>query len=250
MKLESLLQYLAGYLDLENVPDYPPAHNGLQVDGPDEVARIGFAVDASERAIEMAVREDCDLLVVHHGMFWDGGVPVVGRRFRKLHALMGAKMGLYAAHLPLDGHAEVGNCAVLTRELGLEPAGRFGDYSGYEMGFWAETDEDPREFRDRIAGVVGRDVHMIDGGADRIYRVGIVTGAASSLIPDAAAAGLDALLTGEGPHHSYYDAVEHGVTAYYAGHYATETWGLKALGAHLEERFELPWVFLDDPSGL
>ena len=91
---------------------------------------------------------------------------------------------------------------------------------------------------------------MIPGGHDNLYRVGVVTGAASSLIKEAAAAGLDALITGEGPHHSYYDAVEHGVTTYYAGHYATETWGLKALAAHLEERFALPWVFLEDPSGL
>lgn len=250
MKLESLLQYLSAYLDLENVPDYPPAHNGLQVQGPDEIERLGFAVDASEKAIGMAAEEGCDLLLVHHGMFWSGSVPIVGRRYRKLRALMDADMGLFSAHLPLDGHPEVGNCVVLTRALGWEPAGRFGDYQGYEMGFWAETDEDPAELTERIEEVVGREVRMIDGGPDRIYRVGVVTGAASSLIPAAAEAGLDALITGEGPHHSYYDAVEHGVTAYYAGHYATETWGLRALAAHLEERFDLPWVFLDDPSGL
>lgn len=250
MKLESLLQYLDGYLDLANIPDYSPAHNGLQVQGRTEVSKLGFAVDASENAITEAITAECDLLLVHHGLFWDGEVRVTGRRARKLGALLSSEMGLFSAHLPLDGHSEVGNCAVLTRALGWEPAGRFGNFEGYEMGWWAETDESPASLRDRLSGVVDGPVRMISGGQDRIYKVGVVTGAASSLIKDAAEAGLDALITGEGPHHSYYDAVEYGVTAFYAGHYATETWGLKALAAHLEERFELPWVFLDDPSGL
>jgi dinuclear metal center YbgI/SA1388 family protein len=250
MKLESILQYLDGFLDLPNVPDYKPAHNGLQVQGPDEIGKLGFAVDASERTIGAAIESGCDLLLVHHGLFWDGEIRVIGRRARKLGALLSGNLGLFSAHLPLDGHAEVGNCAVLTRALGWEPAGRFGSYEGYEMGWWAETDEDPEALRERISAVVGGPVRMIDGGKGQIYRVGVVTGAASSLIKDAAEAGLDALITGEGPHHSYYDAVEYGVTTYYAGHYATETWGLKALAQHLEERFGLPWVFLDDPSGL
>jgi dinuclear metal center YbgI/SA1388 family protein len=250
MKLESLLQYLDGYLDITGIPDYGPAHNGLQVQGPAEVTRLGFAVDSSERSIAKAVEAGCDLLVVHHGLFWDGEVRVIGRRARKLSALLRGGLGVFSVHLPLDGHAEVGNCAVLTRALGWEPAGRFGSYQGFEMGWWAETDEAPEALQQRLAGVVGGEVRMIPGGQERIYRVGVVTGAASSLIEDAAEAGLDALITGEGPHHSYYDAVEFGVTTYYAGHYATETWGLKALAAHLEERFELPWVFLEDPSGL
>jgi dinuclear metal center YbgI/SA1388 family protein len=250
VKLESLLQYLDEYLGLADVPDYGPAHNGLQVQGPSEVMKLGFAVDASEAAIQQAVSAGCDLLVVHHGLFWDGEVRVVGRRARKLNALFRGEMGVFSAHLPLDGHTEVGNCAVLTRALGWEPEGRFGSFQGYEMGWWAETDESPEALRDRIAGVVGGDVRMIPGGQDRIYRVGVVTGAASSLIREASEAGLDALITGEGPHHSYYDAVEYGVTTYYAGHYATETWGLKALAEHLEARFGLEWVFLDDPSGL
>lgn len=250
MKLESLLQYLDGYLDLSNVPDYTPAHNGLQVQGPNDVSKLGFAVDASERAITAAIEADCDLLLVHHGLFWDGEFRVVGRRARKLGALLEAGVGVFSAHLPLDGHAEVGNCVVLTRALGWEPVGRFGTFEGYELGWWSETDEDPEVLRGRLAEVVEGPVRMISGGQERIYRVGVVTGAASSLIKDAAAVGLDALITGEGPHHSYHDAVEYGVTVYFAGHYATETWGLKALAAHLEQRFDMPWVFLDDPSGL
>jgi len=250
MKLESLLQYLEGYLDISGLPDFKQAHNGLQVEGPAEIAKLGIAVDASERAIEAAIDAGCDLLLVHHGFFWDREVPIVGRRARKLRALLTADMGLYSAHIPLDGHPEVGNCAVLTRALGWEPAGRFGTFQGYEVGWWAETDEAPEELYERISTVVGGSIRMISGGQERIYRCGVVTGAAYTMIKEASDAGLDALITGEGPHHSYYDAVEYGVTTYYAGHYATETYGLKALAAHLEERFDLPWLFLDDPSGI
>ena len=98
--------------------------------------------------------------------------------------------------------------------------------------------------------VVGGPVRVIPGGPEHVYRVGVVTGAAASLIPEAAAFGLDALLTGEGSHHTYKDAMEFGVTALYAGHYATETWGVKALAAHIEDRFGIPWEFIDAPTGL
>ncbi len=250
MRLESLLQYTSEYLDLDAFSDFPGAHNGLQIDGSADVERIAVAVDASETVIGQAVEGGANLLIVHHGLFWDGEQRIVGRRFRKVSALIEGGCALYSAHLPLDAHAEVGNCAVLMRELGIEPEDRFGSHKGSPLGWVATVDEDRGEFARRLAETVGGEVRTIPGGPERVYRVAVVTGAASDLIAEAAALGVDTLVTGEGPHHSFNDAMELGVNALYAGHYLTEVWGVKALAAHLEERFGLEWSFIDAPTGL
>jgi dinuclear metal center YbgI/SA1388 family protein len=250
MKLESLLQYLEEYLDVEGFPDHALAQNGLQVAGPAEIERLAVAVDASEAAILAAVERKADLLLVHHGLFWGGRTRVVGPRFRKLRALIQGGTALYGCHLPLDAHVDVGNCAVLCKELGWAPAGRFGAHQGREFGWWCEVDLEREELVTHVEAVVGGPVRLIPGGPAHIYRVGVVTGAASGLIPDAAEFGLDALITGEGAHHTFNDAMEFGMNALYAGHYATETWGVKALAAHIEERFGIPWEFIDAPTGL
>lgn len=253
MKLESLLQYLDAYLDLEAHPDYPQALNGLQVDGPGDVDRVVAAVDASEATIRAAAETGADLLLVHHGLFWDGLRPVTGRRYRRLRPLLEHGIALYAAHLPLDSHAEVGNCAVLGRALGLELRGRFAPYQGREIGWWGTlaTSVDAAALRERVSAAVGGGpVHLIAGGPERVERVGVVTGGGGSFIHDAASLGLHALVTGEGSHHHHFDAMEEGVHVLLAGHYATETFGVRALAAHLGERFGLEWEFLDLPTGL
>ena len=250
MKLESLLQYLSEYLRLEDFPDYPLATNGLQVEGPETVSKICVAVDSSEAVINEAARRGADLLIVHHGLFWDGRHRVTGPRYRKLHTLITEGLALFSAHLPLDAHSEVGNCAVLARELGLDRLERFGTYAGEKIGWWGFLDAEREAFRETIARVVGGPVKLIPGGPEQLHRVAVVTGGAASLISEAADAGIDALVTGEGAHHTFHEAMELGVNAYYAGHYATETWGVKALAAHIEERFEIPWEFIDAPTGL
>ncbi len=234
---------------MEGFPDHPSAHNGLQVQGPAEVERIAVAVDASEAVIRQAVEVGADLLIVHHGLFWDGGTRVTGPRFRKLRSLIQGSTGLFGCHLPLDAHVEVGNCAVLCRELGWKPSGRFGGYLGREIGWWCEIDAARDALVEHVGGVVGGPVRLIPGGPEHVFRIGVVTGAAADMIPEAATLGLDALLTGEGPHHTFNEAMEFGVNALYAGHYATETWGVKALGAHIAERLGIPWDFIDAPTG-
>lgn len=253
MKLESLLQYLAQYLGVADHPDYPRALNGLQVQGPQQVNRVVAAVDASEASIAAAAERGADLLLVHHGLFWDGLLPVTGRRYRKLKRLLDGNLGLYSAHLPLDSHSEVGNCALLGRALGLELQGRFGRYEDVPIGWWGTLGEalDPEGFRTRVATAVGGSaVHWVPGGPARVEKVGVITGAGGSHVAEAARAGLDALVTGEGAHHHHFDAVEEGVHLLLAGHYATETFGVRALARHLAERFGLEWEFLDLPTGL
>ncbi|MDA0311937.1 MAG: Nif3-like dinuclear metal center hexameric protein [Gemmatimonadetes bacterium] len=252
MKLESLLQYLDGYLGVDGHPDYPTALNGLQVAGPDEVQKIAVAVDASEAAIAAAVDLNADLLIVHHGLFWGGLQPLTGRHFRKVQMLLAADIALYSCHLPLDSHGEVGNCAVLGRAMGLELEGQFGPYKGKEIGWWGTLPDatNPIDMSVKLEELLDTVVHLIAGGSDRIERVGIVTGGGASFIEAAVAAGLDALVTGEGSHHSHFDATELGINVFFGGHYATETFGVRALAEHLQERFQVEWHFIDQPTGL
>ena len=249
MKLESLVEYVDDYLRVSDFPDYPNAYNGLQVQGTAEVRGICAAVDASEAAINAAAERGSDLLLVHHGLFWDGGVPVTGRRFRKLSALLRNEVALYSAHLPLDAHPEVGNCALLARALEIDIERGFGTFKGADVGWMGTTSETRQSLRDRLADVLQVQVRLIDGGPAKIDRVAVVTGAGGSMIGEAARSSADALVTGEGAHHTYIDAMEYGINVYYAGHYATETLGVRALASHLEGRFGIPWQFLDFPTG-
>jgi dinuclear metal center YbgI/SA1388 family protein len=250
MRLEELCAYLDGYLRIGEVPDYAGALNGLQVANGGEVTRVAVAVDAAQATVDAAVRAGADFLLVHHGLFWDGSQPVTGRRYRRLRALLEGGVAVYGAHLPLDVHPDVGNNAVLARELGVEPLGTFGDYKGYPLGVWGELDLSREALCARLDELLGGRVKMVPGGPERVRRVGVITGGAGSMVPAATAARLDAFVTGEGAHHNYFDAEEGGINLFLGGHYATETWGVRALAAHLEERFGLPWSFLDHPTGL
>ena len=250
VEIHELVDYLNEYLAIDEVPDFPNALNGLQVEAAGPVSRIVAAVDASAASIQGAVQAEGDLLLVHHGLFWDGNRPVTGRRFRRLAALLEAGMAVYAAHLPLDVHPEVGNNAVLARELGLEVQGRFGTFEGIEVGCWGVLPLRREALAARLDELLDGRVKVIAGGPERLERVGILTGGGGSYVRAAVEAGLDALVTGEGSHHTYFDAQEGGLNLYYGGHYATETWGVRALARHLAERFGLDWTFLDLPTGL
>lgn len=242
--------HLDRLLRVGETPDYPGALNGLQVEGEREVRRVACAVDAAEATLRRAVEGGAELVVVHHGLFWDGNLPVTGRRYRRLRLLMDAGAALYAAHLPLDVHPELGNNVRLLRALGVEPAGRFGDFRGMPLGWWGEVDVRREALCARLDGVLGGRVKMVPGGPERIRRLGVVTGGAGSLVAAAAAAGLDAFVTGEGAHHNFFDAEEGGINLFLGGHYATETFGVRALGEHLAAEFGVEWFFVDHPTGL
>ena len=160
-------------------------------------------------------------------------------------------IALYSAHLPLDAHPEVGNCILLARALGLDVQGRFGEYKGAPVGFWGFAPAPGRsELTASLETAVSGPVRVLEGGPDHVHRVAVVTGGGGSFIEEAARAGMDTLVTGEGNHHTFIDAAEYGVNVLYGGHYATETFGVRALAAHLAERFELGWTFLDLPTGM
>ena len=251
MELAALVSYLDGYLRVAEVPDAPNALNGLQVaNNSGTVSRVAAAVDLCEATVHLAAEQGADVLLVHHGLFWGGLQPLTGRAHRRVAGLMAHNIALYSAHLPLDLHPDVGNNAVLARQLGVSLRGEFGEEYGVRIGRWGEVDSSRDALERQLAGLTGRPPRLMAFGPERVRRVGIVTGAAGSMIAQASAAGLDTFVTGEGPHHTFFDAEELGVNVFYAGHYATETVGVKALAEHLHERFHLPWTFLDHPTGL
>jgi dinuclear metal center YbgI/SA1388 family protein len=239
------------YLRVAEIDDYPGAANGLQVENRVPIERVAVATDVSLATIEAAARAQCQLLMVHHGLFWESSVPITGRAYSRLSALMNANIALYSVHLPLDIHPEVGNNILLLKALGLELDGRFGRIHEVEgVGVWASPEMYRDEILERLERACGGKPFLIPGGPEQVHKVGIVTGGAGEMIGQAAAAGMDTFITGEGSHHTYHVAMELGLNVIYAGHYATETFGVKALAMKLVERFRLEWEFLDIPTGL
>lgn len=253
--LQDLVGFLDGYLRIREVPDHPNAMNGLQVENRGSVGWIAAAVDASQATIDAvaersAARGTPALLIVHHGLFWDGAQPLTGRRMRRARALLAADTALYGAHIPLDVHPEVGNNAVLARELGLTDTRWFSDYRGILLGISGALSTPREALVAQLDRMLATSSRLIAGGPEVTRRVGVITGAAGDRIRDALDAGCDTLVTGEGMHHTYFDAMEYGVNVVYAGHYATETVGVKAAAALAGERFGLPHEFVDLPTGL
>jgi dinuclear metal center YbgI/SA1388 family protein len=250
MRLEALVQYLDDYLQVRDTRDAPDALNGLQVSNRGEVTRVAAAVDLCHATVQLAAAQGANLLLVHHGLFWGGLRPLAGSMYRRVVGLLEHDIAVYASHLPLDRHPDVGNNAILARHLEVAVRGSFGVGDAQTIGVWGELDLPRDAFAARLADVLGTRARALAFGPDRVRRVGIVTGAGGSLIPQAAAAGLDTYVTGEGAHWTYFDAEELRLNVYYGGHYLTETFGVRALAEHIGERFSLPWTFLDHPTGL
>lgn len=248
--LATVISYLDEYLRIREVPDAPNALNGIQVENSGKVARVAVAVDACQATIDAAADHGADFLLVHHGLFWAGLEPVTGRHARRLKRLLTSDIALYAAHIPLDCHPEVGNNVVLARMLGLESTSWFGDYHGTAIGVVGRLEVTRRELVARLRACLGVEPHVIASGPERVGRVGVITGGGGSEIRQARDARVDTYVTGEGAHYTHFDAEEWGLNVVYAGHYATETVGVKALAEHIEQTFGLPWEFIDHPTGL
>ncbi len=248
--VQEVQTYLDRYLRIAEVGDSAEALNGLQVDHEGEVTRIACAVDACQTTIDAAADLGAEFLLVHHGLFWAGLEPLTGRHGRRVRRLMNAGIAVYSAHMPLDLHPEIGNNAVLANELGLEGRDWFGDYKGERLGVAGNLSVSIGELVKRLASIVGGSPRTMAHGPDTSARVGIISGGGGDMIAQAREAGVDTFITGEGKHHSFFDAEEWGLNVIYAGHYATETIGVKALAAHLSEKFDIPWNFLDHPTGM
>jgi dinuclear metal center YbgI/SA1388 family protein len=251
VRLEELVAYLDDYLDIAGVPDFPGAHNGLQVENGGTVKKIAACTDACQATIDAAAERGADLMLVHHGLFWGAGItPLTDRSYRRVSRLLAGDIAVYSAHLPLDSHREVGNNVQLAHGIGLELAGDFGEEQGHAIGVWGELDTSRDELARRLDDLLGGAPFVIPTGPERVRRVGIVTGGGGGLISQARNRELDTFITGEGQHHSYFDAEEWQLNVFFAGHYATETLGVRALASHVCERFGCEWEFIDYPTGL
>jgi dinuclear metal center YbgI/SA1388 family protein len=248
--LTDIVRYCDRILRTEKINDYDNAVNGLQVENHGAVTRIAGAVDATLSTIKLAIASRAELLVVHHGLFWGQRHPWTGKTYEMLRMLIGSNLAVYSSHLPLDMHPRLGNNVQLCTALGLRNLEEFFFEKDQYLGFQAKTRIQLEDLKQRLADAVGAPPVVIPGGPSMCQRIGIVTGGAGSHLKHAVDEGVDTFITGEGPHWTYSMAEELGVNVLYGGHYATETFGVKALAEDLSEKFGVPWSFLDYPSGL
>ncbi len=251
MKLKKLTTFLDETLDIKNFAA-DSSMNGLQVEASSDVKRIATAVDVSDRSIRKASASGADMLVVHHGLFWGAPVPITGVMAKRIQLLLSKGVSLYAAHLPLDAHPVIGNNVQLAGLLGLEQRRSFGNYHGMIIGLCGilPRPATPRSITRKLKKSLGAESKVFDFGPDRVRKLGIVSGGGASLVGDAAAAGCDTLLTGETSHSAYHIAREARLNLICSGHYATETVGVRALGAFLTAELGLTVKFIDMPTGL
>ncbi|MGF1453492.1 MAG: Nif3-like dinuclear metal center hexameric protein [Opitutales bacterium] len=233
------------------IRDFPGAENGLQFENSGKVTRIGAAVDGGMPSFRDAAAAGVDFLIVHHGMLWRPPVPVVGPMRTKLGLLFEHDLALYGSHLPLDCHPEIGNNALLAQALGLAVDGWWLEYEGTAIAAWADPKGVSRnELEDRLRQLFPETFISIPGGPELPRRIGILTGSGQSAVSRMAAEGIDTLITGELKQDHYTYALEHGLNLLLAGHYATETFGVRALAEECAGHFGLPWTFLDQPCPL
>lgn len=250
MNQDELASYLDEYLRVREMEDV--SNNGLQVGCADRVTRLAFAVDASQATFEAARDAGAQMLIVHHGLFWGAPIMITGIHLRRIQTLLDAGLALYAAHLPLDFHSEVGNNATLARWLDLDGVETFGEYKGIPAGAAGSLPEpcSLEQFAAQVEQVLREPLlRTWPFGSSEVQKVAIVSGGGAGLVSQAASAGADVYLTGEVSHEAYHEARELGVNVIFGGHYATETAGLKSLAKHLSDRFGLETVFLDLPTG-
>ncbi len=250
VSLAAIVDHCDRALRVREMGDYEGAVNGLQMENSGTVTRIAATVDASLVTVKMAMAAKTDLLIVHHGLFWSKSHPWTGKKYELLRLLVENNIAVYSSHLPLDAHPKLGNNAQLAAALGLKNLKPFFTSHGQAIGLQSKTKISRTELGQRLERATGATPKIIPGGNEFCERIGIVTGGAGGDLPQAAKEGVDTFITGEGPHWTFALAEELGLNVFYGGHYATETFGVKALAEELSKKFKLPWQFLDHPTGL
>jgi dinuclear metal center YbgI/SA1388 family protein len=254
--LADIGSHIDGLLRIAEIPDYPNAVNGVQFTHRGPVRGIASAVDASERSIRGAAEAGANLLLVHHGLFWGGLQPLVGFRHERVRLLMEHDIAVYSAHLPLDVHETLGNSRLLADRLDLRVSGGFAHFQGVACGVLGTADLTTDELAGKVARFsaehAGQAIISARSAARRSKRWAICSGAGAGTdtLAEATQLGIDTLIVGEGPHWTAVDAPERGLVIMYAGHYATETLGVRALGDQLAATFALPHTFVAAPTGL
>ncbi len=249
MDRNQLVKYLNTYLRIDEIADYGP--QGLQVEAAaQDVQRVALAVDAAPPAIEAAAGWGAQMLLVHHGVLWRSVERIAGPLGRRVRALLQNDIHLYAAHLPLDAHPEVGNNAVLAHMLGIKIEQWWCEPTNTPLAVLgaAPPDTSLESFVAQVETKLNTTARVLAHGPQRVSTVAILSGFGADHVAEARALGADTYLTGETSHANYWAAADHGLTVIYAGHYATETVGVQALGRHLAQKFGIEVEFFDFPT--
>jgi dinuclear metal center YbgI/SA1388 family protein len=255
-RIHEIAEYADGLLETETTPDYSSAVNGLQLENRSDITGIAAAVDFSTRAINGAIAGNANLLIVHHGMFWDGPGSITGPSYRRLRLLIENDIAVYSSHLPLDRHPILGNNVLLAKALGLNPSGDFAEFEGIFTGVRGETEietaslvERARKFTKNHESEV-RTTPIEKNRKTKRWAICTGAGASADTLKEARVLGIDTLIVGEGPHWTAIYGEENELAIIYAGHYATETLGVRALADHLGAKFSISSTFLSAPTGL
>ena len=244
-----LLTYLDEYLQIAQIPDYGP--QGLQVEADNShIQRVALAVDTAPVTIQAAAAWQADMLLVHHGIFWRNVEPLTGPLGARVRQLLANGINLYAAHLALDAHPEVGNNAVLARLLGVEVTGWWCEAKGTQIGVLGNLNISIEALLQKVNQQLQTDARLLSYGPKSVRRLAVVSGFGADRIAEAKANGADTFLTGETSHANYWGASDYGINVIFAGHYATETVGVKALGELLVQKFGLETQFFDFPTAM
>ena len=249
--LQNITELLDSALRIKEIRDASVALNGLQVENNGTVTKVALAVDGSQKTIDDAIAAGADLLILHHGIYWCGLRPMTGWFKKKIQSCLEHNLAVYGAHLPLDLHPQLGNNAGIARELGLTDCTPEVDYHGTLIGVAGDFDGTVAELREKFAQITGSSVTGYVQNADvPAGRVAVCSGGAGDVIYQMHDKGYTTYLTGEENHWVVNAAQDMGINIFFAGHYATETFGVKSLGKLIEEQFGLPTVFIDNPTGM
>ena len=241
------LQKIAAFCDKRTrrheIKDFKGACNGLQFENKGVIQKVGASVDAGLIPFQKAVDRNVDLLIVHHGMYWSPLQPITGVKFQKVNTLLNGGLAVYSSHLPLDCHSEIGNNALLAKEIGLQPTGTFLDYEGTDIGLITEGIS-RLDLIEKLQKTFDGKLQSIEFGSEKPNKIAILTGSGSSAVSELKRIGVDTLITGELRQNHYNQAQEGGLNLYLCGHYATEVYGVCALAKEISQKFEIPWEFI------
>ncbi len=245
---DELVSFIDELLNTNHYKDY--SCNGLQVQGIQMINKVALLVDASLKGYQLAIEKKCQLIAVHHGIIWDGIRSVSGSSYNHLKFLIDNNLNLYASHLPLDLHPEIGNNAQLATILNLKGLKPFGNYKGIDIGFEGVLDKstDLKTIIETLSKKLNTQCTVLPFGKKAISKVAVVSGGAADLLTEAIRKGIGCYVTGEPVHYNYHEALENNINVVYAGHYHTEKPGIQALGAVLQERFGIQTEFIDIPT--
>ncbi len=253
MLLKDFDKMIREFLDIDRIDSSDLSLNGLQVSrSKEELRKIAFAVDASMESFKRANARDADLLFVHHGLFWGRPYRLTGSLYNRIRFLIKNDLALYAVHLPLDMHPETGNNIGIVKMLNLESVEPFGDYHGLKIGYRGllPSGKTMDEIANLITGQNAEPVTKLAFGPEIIKSIGIVSGGAPEVVTQAIDENLDLYITGDASHTVYHESMEGRINVLFAGHYATETWGIKLIKKKIEKETDLNTIFIDIPTGL